>query len=50
MTLPVAELIVRLLPVVLMSGLTPALGSKVMALSVPFTLKALVGLEVPMPI
>ena len=46
---PVAELSVRLLPVVFIKGLMVALGSKVMALRVPLTLSFFVGLVVPMP-
>ena len=49
MTLPLALEIVRLLPVVFITGFGTALGSKVIAFKVPFTLNDLVGFVVPMP-
>ena len=48
MTLPLAELIVRLFPVVFITGFGAALGSKVIAFKVPLTFNDLVGEVVPM--
>ena len=48
-TLPDAELIVRLFPVVFITGFGIALGSKVIAFKVPLTDNNLVGAVVPMP-
>ena len=49
MTLPLAELIVRLLPVVFMTGFGTADWSNVIAFKVPLTDNVLVGAVVPMP-
>ena len=49
-TLPEALLIVKLFPVVFMTGVGAALGYIVTASIVPFMLSVLVGAFVPMPI